>query len=92
MNVINMIDGISGAADLTTRAGVQGAGAAQIYSPPPHLMIFSTLTHTALLRHHHTAESSQPSTAHTETLRNKPIIGSWLNFMCSMTMHETYLH
>lgn len=34
MNVINVIDGISGAADLTPRARVQGAGAAQIYSPP----------------------------------------------------------
>lgn len=30
-----MIDGISAAADLTPSARVQGAGAAQIYSPPP---------------------------------------------------------
>lgn len=30
-----MIDGISTAADLTPSARVQGAGAAQIYSPPP---------------------------------------------------------
>ena len=35
MNEINTVDGISGTADLTPRAGVKGAGAAQIYSPPP---------------------------------------------------------
>lgn len=78
-NAINMIDGISGVADLTPCARVQGAGAAQIYSlqpphthPPPNLMISSSLTHRcwALLRLYHTAESSGSFTAYTVSLIN----------------------
>lgn len=59
MNVINMIDGISAFADLTPRARVLGAGAVQIYSPLPHVMIISLLLSPtqrrwALLRRCHT--------------------------------------
>lgn len=88
MNVINMIDGIPGASDLTPRARVQGAGAAQIYSPPPHLVIVRCYTHRrrALLRNRHVAQSSQPSGA--------PAEKRWLrlNCGCTMTTQETYHH
>lgn len=44
-----MIDGISGAADLTPRARVEGAGAAQIYGPPPRQPRDTFLSHTQTL-------------------------------------------
>lgn len=60
MNVINMIDGISGAADLTPRARVQGAGAAKIYSPPSHDIL---LSHTKTLSPAGTQPHYRASTA-----------------------------
>lgn len=86
MNEINMVDGISGAANPTPRAGVEGAGAAQIYSPQPHDISFliQTLSPAETQSHwnHQTPSLSQRKKETASQLE--------MNFVYNMSMHESY--
>lgn len=85
--------GYLGAADLTPRARVEGAGAAQIYSPPPRdIPLSHTRRQRALLRHSHTVEFPQHSYSSRRLSEKQAYYCLWLYFMSNMTMHESYHH
>lgn len=91
MSNINMINGISGAADLTPRARVEGAGAAQIYGPPLlHLRIvaFSLHRRWALLSCSHTVKPPQRTFQHRDSDKQTQR-WCWLNFVWNVSVHES---